>query len=445
MGELHLCQLADFRDMPTNQPKSATKISSRKNILWKSTPLIISELGEGLAILSGVIFMAIQGEEHLAVIGIIDAFLLLCLVFGYALNDGFQNFYARQNARGNRADQMKAVLRKAPAVFLKWMVGIACLAGAALYLGGFMVDNEVYLGFLDAIPLLLVLVGVYACGLALHSYLAGLGRLQLVGLLAAFALAVNVALLYLLLYVFEISLSPSQTVLVAGICAETFWVLALLWFAVKSPGTATQHHVYHEKNILKIIQKASFFPGLSNVVYQIAVLFFFVYFSDCCQTSELALLTILLSFWTVVMSPVNGICETAVNGFSSLHTRGAEYQAQLLKTRIFEVALITSAIVAAIFILGSSYFTDEMYGQWSILILMALTAMLAIRNRIGFVAMVVKLRIRKFIGLKLLYVGTFTGAIAIAAMISEPRALSILAAIILAHLAVAYQMTFKRI
>jgi Na+-driven multidrug efflux pump len=443
MGEDPFLELADFRIMPTNQINNLNKISSRKSILWKSTPLIISELGEGLTMLSGVIFMAIQGEEHLATIGLVDAFLLLCLVFGYALNDGFQNFYARQHARANRADQIKAVLKKSPFEFLKWMMGIAFLVGVVLYAGGFMIENEVYTGFLDALPYLMILVAIYAVGLSLHSFLAGTGRLQLVGILAGFALFMNIAFLYAFLYVLDLPLTPSQTVLLAGICAETGWVATLLWFTYTSPGKLLSNRVHHEKKIVRIIRRASFFPGLSNVVFQIAVLFFFVYFSDCCETSEVALLTVLLSFWTVVMSPVNGICETAVNAFSQLHTQGSNSQTRLLKSSVFQVAVFSSALVATGLLFGSQYFASEIYGRWSLLILVSLTAMLAIRNRIGFVAMVVRLHIRKFVGLKLLYLATFTGAIGIASIISEPKAMSVLAAIILAHLTVAYQMTFQ--
>lgn len=415
---------------------------SRRGIFWKSLPLIASELGESLTLLTGMVFMAIEGEAHLAAIGMMHAFLLLCLVFGYAHNDAYQNYYARQAAFGNRNHIMAAILRWSVQYFVLRMgvVGlVASSIGCGLY---FIYPNHVFLSFLMALPFLLFLVSVYAVGLAFHAFLAGNGALRLVGILALVGIAMNALFLYLLLYVLDFPLSPTQTVVTAGIFGEIGWVLSLMFFARKY-GAFSRIKVHVPlKRIAVILGKASFFPGLSNAVFQVTVIAFFVYFSDCCEQAEVAMLSVLFSFWTVMMSPVNGICETAINGFSDFHARKLNGQSRILKKKLFEVALAVSSVVAVIMTLGGGFLPDGIYFDWPLLIILALLMMLAIRNRIGFAAIVVRLNIWRFLELKLLFIIAIIGSLVMLFLFFDPNTYVILFSILIGQVVLSRNIVY---
>lgn len=415
---------------------------SRKGIFWKSLPLIISELGESLALLTGVLFMAFEGELHLAAIGMIDAFLLLCLVYGFALNDGYQNFYARQAALKNGEGPMAAVLKDSIFYFMR-RLGLFALTGAFAIAGIYlMFPNPVFLVFIKALPLLFVLVLVYSIGLALHAFLAGNGHFKTVGALALLGIGMNAFLLYYFLYLNSWSISPTNTVVLAAICSETIWVLGLLYFAGKK-GVFKQKEVLRQrKMIASIIRRSSIFPGLSNAAFQLATLSFFVYFSDCCAEDEVATMSVLFSFWTVLMSPVNGICESAINGFSGLHASGVNLQERIMKLRIFHVAIAVSALIAVILLFGGELIPKNAMLDWPLMLVFALLLMMAIRNRIGFVAMIVKLRIAVFLRLKLTFIVVAALCFVLFLQWFEAEVLIILLSLLAAQLVVARKMSY---
>ena len=60
-----------------------------------AAPVIISEFLEEALIVTDSILLSYMPSVYLASVGIIDAILLIILAYGIALNDSYQNYFAR--------------------------------------------------------------------------------------------------------------------------------------------------------------------------------------------------------------------------------------------------------------------------------------------------------------------------------------------------------------
>jgi Na+-driven multidrug efflux pump len=119
--------------------------------LFKYTlPLILGGLAEQLLLLTDVFLISFKGEIYLATIGLIDAFLLCSLSYGFALNDTFQNFYARNI---DKPTLTKSVYQKSKIVFFKNAIIISVLFSIIAYCMSIVFSNEIYQLFLENIPI----------------------------------------------------------------------------------------------------------------------------------------------------------------------------------------------------------------------------------------------------------------------------------------------------
>ena len=76
-----------------------------------AAPVIISEFLEEALIVTDSILLSYMPSVYLASVGIIDAILLIILAYGIALNDSYQNYFARY--RDKNIVEVIAVFRKA--------------------------------------------------------------------------------------------------------------------------------------------------------------------------------------------------------------------------------------------------------------------------------------------------------------------------------------------
>ncbi|MCA1752251.1 MAG: hypothetical protein ABR572_11730 [Cryomorphaceae bacterium] len=378
--------------------------AGRSVIFKKSFPLMVCELTDAMMLFSGVMFLTLEDEVYLAAIGLIDAFLLCCLAYGFALSDAFRNFYARKRADSRDLGLSMAVHRKSRRGFLLSGITLSGIGAAVLFAFHFWYNAEIILILLAALPFLLPVVAVYYIGLSFHSFLIGRGHLTRVGWVAVLAFLVHLILLYIFLNVVDTGLIPTNAVLLASLLAESFW-LALLWAAYRAfgYGNTIETSSFSTKRIRNVLRRAAYLPGLSLFSFHFACALIFVYLSWCCAHAEAALLTLAMSYYALLIAPVNGISDAAANGFSFMYAGRRTRLFFRFRKNLFAVSIAAAAMVFVLF--AVIQYTGVHDGPQSLKI-MAFTGVLAVfgmRNKIDFTAVLVRLHIGTFFRVQLLY------------------------------------------
>src|SRR5690606_38648511 len=113
-------------------------------------------------------------------------------------------------------------------------------------------------------------------------------------------------------------------------------------------------------NLLVTIRKASYYPTLSNLSFQIGSFILFLFCSTYLPLSEIGFLTMILSYWGVLFVPAEAFSETALNYFSSIYSKKKTVFFQTLRKNIIETSLTTStAIFIVLFILDYIFYGND--------------------------------------------------------------------------------------
>ena len=377
---------------------------SRKAIFKKSYSLVLSDISEALLLLTGVLFMSFEDEQYLAATGLIDAALLCCLAYGFALTDGFQRFYARYFARNKSGSTSSQILLKSVLLFAGvglFLAGVS-FAGATI-LSSLFLNAPVQL-FFEASPWFAVLVLVYYLALPFHSFLIGKGHTRLVGWLALVSIVINALLLWFILHVWHWTMLPTNALLYAALVAESVWLILLVGICQYKGYLSSNMEASPKYNrLLKVIHKTAVYPGLSTLSFHLGTTLLFVYLSWCCAEQHVATLTLILGFWGVLVAPVNGMADAANNDFSMLYSRRKKAAFVVARMKYVEVAAILSGLVFLQLLIVNELFVQTQQLDFYVMLILGVMALLTIINKFDFVALLTRLKNNSYAGVKLFY------------------------------------------
>lgn len=391
--------------------------TSRQGLFKKSLPLVLSELSEAMLLLTGVIYMSWEDEKFLAAIGMIDAALLCCLAYGFSLTDSFQRFYARKFATGSHLGFARQVLWQSLVQFV--VVGLlVSLAGltVVLFFAG-IYQNELLAICLQATPWVIAMIMIYHLALPFHAFLIGRGYIRLVGWLAFSSVIVNAGLIALILHIWNWDILPTNAVLFSGLVAESIWFILLLgiccykgYFSFLSRGVFRGYRIY------RVIHRAAIYPGFSLLLFHLGSSLLFVYLSWCCADRQVASLTLILGFWSVLIAPVNGMADAANNDFAGIYSRNKMTAFKLIRKQYLQVALIISSVIYVGIAVFNFAFASEHNLEWHSMALVGILVILTAVNKFDFAALLVRLKNNSFALIKLVF-----GLSVIAAVVSFER------------------------
>lgn len=319
----------------------------RITLLKYTLPLILSGLAEQLLLLTDVFLISFKGDIYLATIGLVDAFLLCSLSYGFALNDTFQIFYSRNN---DKSILIKNVYYKSLQIFIKYSILIAIAFSGLAYLMNIIFNNNVYNLFLENIPSIIPLIVLNYISMSMNAFLLGMGKTKVIGLTSIISILSNGLLAYIFLFEININISPLSIILYSSIFAETIGIL-LMKHAIKKSTSIIIKNESVKHILLVTIRKLSYYPAFSDLSFHLGSFVLFLFCSSYFELTETALLTLILSYWGVLLVPVESFSETALNYFSSLYSTRQTFLYRKLRHNIILISLTMSGIILIVLLL----------------------------------------------------------------------------------------------
>ncbi len=403
-----------------------------KLTLFKYTiPLILSGLAEQLLLLTDVFLISFKGDKYLATIGLIDAFLLCSLSYGFALNDTFQNFYSRNN---DKPKFIKNVFKKSSLIFIKHAVLISILFSGIAYFISPIFRNDIYQLFVGNIPILIPLIILSYISMSMNAFLLGIGKTKTVGFISIVCIITNAVLGYIFLFEVELQVSPLIIILYTSILAEIIGILLMLQSIKKStPNISKAEPVKH--NLLVVIKKASYYPALSDLSFHIGSFVLFLFCLTYLEVSETALLTMILSYWGVLLVPAEAFSETALNYFSLIYSKKKSSLFQQLRRNIIETSLVVSGAFLVALLLLDSVLYDTDVKKTIILLVVSMIVLIGTFNEILSISLIVRLKNNLFATSKIIYGSVAIILIIILVLMWRNEAISIFLSLLIAQIA----------
>jgi hypothetical protein len=319
----------------------------RQTLFKYTLPLILSGLAEELLMLIDVYLISFKEEKYLAAIGLVDAFILCSLTFGEALNDSYQNYYSRNS---KKTHFNISLLKKSILIFLKYAILIALFFAGMPYLINMVFKNEVYDLFIQTVPILIPLIVLDYISLALNAYLIGNDKIWEIGKISIIEMIINGLLGYLLLFEFDLNISPLLIILYVSLVSKVIQITLMYRYIRKYIPKVVRVYPIKE-SLFDTLRIASFYPAIFDMVYQIGTFALFMYCSSYFANSQTALLTMFFSYLGILSVSSDAFSETSLNNFSSIYSKKYLSLFPKLSTKIIETSLLTSFVLLILIIL----------------------------------------------------------------------------------------------
>lgn len=404
-------------------------IIDKKSIFKYTFPLIISGLAEQVLLLTDVFLVSFKGDIYLAAIGLVDAFLLCSLSYGFALNDTFQNYYSRNK---NKIHIVKTVYNKTISIFVKYAAIISLGFSVIAYILNALFTNRVYDLFIKNIPILLPLIILNYISMAMNAFLLGLGKIKSVGAISLISIVSNAFSGYLLLFVINIKISPLSIILITSIIAECIAVFMMLGVIRKcSPVTTYNEPV--RISLFRTIRNASVYPAVSELSFHIGTFILFLFCADYFEIGQTALLSLILSYWGVLLVPAEAFSETSLNYFSSIYSKKSLAVFPDLLTNIIETSLLTSFVLLLVVLLADFTLYGYNSNKLLLLFIVLLIVFISTYNEIYSTSLIVRLKNNTFATAKIIYASAAVSVILALVFFWKSEPVSILTALLVAQ------------
>jgi len=338
---------------------------SNENITLKgvariATPVIISEFLEEALILTDSILLSYKPDVYLAAVGIIDAILLIILAYGVALNDSYQNFFARYENQD--IITVVALFKDAWKNFLCSGVASAVFILSLTQLGIlFANNNNIIVCVNQSLWFILPLALLSYISMWLNSFLMGLGHVKLLSIISICCVFVNGLCGYILLFQVELTLTPTSIILVTSALSELLAV-AIMWIYIERRyyHRVVETKIRHQKLLSRTFSLASIYPSLSEIGFHIGSLVLFIFCAYFFPQNQVALLSLIFSYWGLMQVPVDGLQEISLNYFAKLYSN-RETESFLLYSR--KLIRFARGCCIILFVIVST--SDFLFEEWS--------------------------------------------------------------------------------
>lgn len=400
--------------------------------LFKYTlPLIFSGLADQLLLLTDVLLISFKGEIYLATIGLIDAFLLCSLSYGFALNDTFQNFYSRSI---DKSTLTISVYQKSIMLFLKHAIIISLLFLIIAYCVSIVFSNDIYQLFLENIPIIIPLIILNYVSMSMNAFLLGLGKTKIIGIISVICILINVLLGYILLFEIKLKISPLAVILYTSIIAEIIGII-MMWKVIRKSTPKIFKPEPIKQKLLVTMREASYYPALSDLSFHIGSFILFLFCSTYFELSEVALLTMILSYWGVLLVPTEAFSETALNYFSSIYSKKKTKLYQVLKENIIKASLTVSGGILIVLVLLDYILYGIDIDKLILLLIVSIIVFITNFNEIFSTSLIVRLKNNSFATSKVIYGGIAVISIVTLTFFWRNGAISILLSLLFAQIA----------
>lgn len=412
--------------------------TDKLTLLKYTVPLILSGLAEQLLLLTDVFLISFKGDQYLATIGLIDAFLLSSLSYGFALNDSFQNFYSRNS---HKATFIKNVFIKSFTIFIKHAVLISLFFSGITYCINFIFTNNIFQLFIEQIPIIIPLIILSYISLSMNSYMLGIGRTRVVGIISIICIFINALLGYILLFEVELKVSPLAIILYTSIFAEIIGIILMLLTIKKTSTVINQKPVRY--GLLTIIRKASYYPALSDLSFHIGSFILFVFCSTYLDVSEIALLTMILSYWGLLIVPAEAFSETALNYFTRIYSAKKLSLFQQLKKNIIETSLAVSTFFLFVLLILDYLLYEISFKKIVIISIVSVIILIGTFNEILSISLIARLKNNLFATSKIIYGSISIISILVLVLLWKNEATSIFISLLIAQLTIYFYLNKK--
>lgn len=400
--------------------------------LFKYTlPLIFSGLAEQLLLLTDVFLISFKGAIYLATIGLIDAFLLCSLSYGFALNDTFQNFYSRNIEKSTLT---KSVYQKSILVFLKHAIIISVLFSIIAYCVNIVFSNDIYQLFLENVPIVIPLIILNYISMSMNAFLLGLGRTKPIGIISSICIVINALLGYFFLFEIKLQISPLAIILYTSIIAEIIGIM-MMWKVIRKSTPEILNPAPIKQKLLVTMRDASYYPAFSDLSFHIGSFILFLFCSTYFELNEVALLTMVLSYWGVLLVPTEAFSETALNYFSSIYSKKKPDLYQTLKENIIETSLVVSGGILIVLVLLDYILYGIDIDKLILLLIVSIIVFITNFNEIFSISLIVRLKNNLFATSKVIYGCVAVILIVILTFLWRNGAISILLSLLFAQIA----------
>lgn len=286
-----------------------------------AAPVIISEFLEEALIVTDSILLSYMPSVYLASVGIIDAILLIILAYGIALNDSYQNYFARY--RDKNIAEVIAVFRKA---WLKFGVSgiVVSLFVILLSLFGvrFLGNNDVIECVGQVIWFILPLALCSYISMWLNSFLMGLGHYRLLAWISICCVVLNGVSGYVLLFKVTTHFSPTSIVLLTSALSELLAIIMMgAYVLMRYAPVKFDVSIRHNRLLSRIFSYASVYPAISEIGFHAGSLVLFLFCSYFFPQNQVALLTLIFSYWGLIQVPVDALQEITLNYFAEIYSK----------------------------------------------------------------------------------------------------------------------------
>jgi O-antigen/teichoic acid export membrane protein len=243
-----------------------------------------------------------------------------------------------------------SLLKKSILIFLKYAILIALFFAGMPYLINMVFKNEVYDLFIQTVPILIPLIVLDYISLALNAYLIGNDKIWEIGKISIIEMIINGLLGYLLLFEFDLNISPLLIILYVSLVSKVIQITLMYRYIRKYIPKVVRVYPIKE-SLFDTLRIASFYPAIFDMVYQIGTFALFMYCSSYFANSQTALLTMFFSYLGILSVSSDAFSETSLNNFSSIYSKKYLSLFPKLSTKIIETSLLTSFVLLILIIL----------------------------------------------------------------------------------------------
>lgn len=348
-----------------------------RKVAHLALPVLISEFLEEALIVTDSILLSYKPSIYLASVGIIDAILLIVLAYGVALNDSYQNYFARYGER----DLMKVI-----GIFKNGWKNFTisgCLASLIviilyLLLKFIPYTNDIIVTVGQSIWFIIPLAILSYISMWLNSFLIGLRHYRFLATISILCVVINGITGYFLLFKVSIPLNPTAVILTTSSLAELLAIILMGIFILQkyAPHKLTIR-ARHQRLLTQTFYFASFYPALSEIGFHIGSLVLFVFCSYFFPQSQVALLTLIFSYWGLLQVPVDGLQEISLNYFAAIHSKKKLDNFSCGSSLLIRFSRLCCAALFFIVVLTDSFINEisiYKYGGTLIVFLISLSA-----------------------------------------------------------------------
>jgi hypothetical protein len=382
--------------------------SSRKALFFYTLPILLSSLSEHLLLLTDVYLLSFQETVFLAAVGFVDAFLLCSLSLGFALNDSFQNFYARNTK--NKAWSY-AIYQHSLRSFVLLSILVSGIAFFIVWMTSFTLRSPVYTAFFEASPFIIPLILASFLSLSMNAYLLANDKVKAVGLISFVIILSNALLGYLFLYVLRLPFSPLHTILISSLVAELIGIICMHLTIQQMKPDEHAFPIKKAKKLFQLLHVVALYPALSEFLFHAGSFLLFVFCSFYFSENEIAQITLLLAYWGVLMVPVETFSETGLNQFARIFAEKQKSKFLEVKNKLFQTSsLVACVLFSGIFLMDFLLIETSTASNLDLFILLVIV-IVAAHNQLMLTAMLTKLQTRSYGITKALYGLTVIGCL----------------------------------